>query len=75
MGIFMGIYYDSLTTKTLIRPDLPISTMLLNKILGAQGHHMFTDYYTSYIIYYYTSYILVNELYNLKYHLIGNIEK
>ncbi|XP_043486379.1 uncharacterized protein LOC122513913 [Polistes fuscatus] len=60
-GYICGIlaYYGSLTTQTLIRPDLPVSTrillhlytMLVNKVSGTQGHHMFTDrYYTSYIL-------------------------
>ena len=40
--------------------------MILNKIPGAQGHHMFTDRY-------YTSYILANELHKLKCHLTGTI--
>lgn len=40
--------------------------MLLNKIPGAEGHHMFTDRY-------YTSYILANELRKLKCHLTGTI--
>ncbi|XP_015187591.1 PREDICTED: piggyBac transposable element-derived protein 4-like [Polistes dominula] len=65
-------YYGSLTTQLLIRPDLPVSTriplhlytMLLNRVPGAQGHHMFTDRY-------YTSYILANELLKLKCHLTG----
>ncbi|CAD1469309.1 unnamed protein product, partial [Heterotrigona itama] len=75
-GYICGIlpYYGSLTTQTLIRPDLPVSsriplylyTMLLNKSPDAQEHHMFTDRY-------YTSYILNNELRKLKYHLTGTI--
>lgn len=67
-------YYGSLTTRTLIRPNLPVSTriplhlytVLLNKIPGAQGHHMF-------VARYYTSYILATELHKLKYHLTGTI--
>lgn len=62
-------YYGSLTTEKLIRPDLPVSTriplhlytMLLEKMPGAQGYHMFTDRY-------YTSYILAEELLKLKCH-------
>ncbi|CAK9804154.1 PiggyBac transposable element-derived protein 4 [Anthophora plagiata] len=75
-GYICGIlpYYGSLTTQSLIRPDLPVSTRiplhlyttLLNKVPGAQGHHMFTDRY-------YTSYILANELRKLKCHLTGTI--
>lgn len=42
-------YYGSLTTELLVRPDLPVSSripihlyqMLLEKIPGAQGHHMY----------------------------------
>ena len=66
--------YGSLTTEKLIRPDLPVSTriplhlyaMLLEKIPGAQGHHMFIDRY-------YTSFILAEELLKLKCHLTGTI--
>ncbi|CAK9809611.1 PiggyBac transposable element-derived protein 4 [Anthophora plagiata] len=75
-GYICGIlpYYGSFTTEKLIRPDLPISTriplhlytMLLEKIPGAQGHHMFTDRY-------YTSFILAQELFKLKCHLTGTI--
>ena len=75
-GYICGIlpYYGSLTTQTLIRPDLPVSTrnplhlytMLSNRVPGAQGHHMFTDRY-------YTSYILAIELRKLKSHLTGTI--
>lgn len=75
-GYICGIlpYYGSLTTDKLIRPDLPVSTriplhlytMLLEKIPGAQGYHMFTDRY-------YTSYILAEELVKLKCHLTGTI--
>ncbi|KAL6417933.1 hypothetical protein ACFW04_012437 [Cataglyphis niger] len=44
-------YYGSLTTEFLVRPDLSVSSripihlyqMLLEKIPGAQGHHMYTD--------------------------------
>ncbi|XP_035737648.1 piggyBac transposable element-derived protein 4-like isoform X2 [Vespa mandarinia] len=71
-GYICGIlpYYGSFTTEKLIRPDLPISariplhlyTMLLKKIPGTQGHHMFTDRY-------YTSFILAEELFKLKCHL------
>ncbi|XP_033360173.1 uncharacterized protein LOC117239027 [Bombus vosnesenskii] len=75
-GFICGIlpYYESLTTQTLIRPDLPVSTriplhlyiMLLNKIPRSQRHHMFTDRY-------YTSYILATELHKLKCYLTGAI--
>lgn len=75
-GYICGIlpYYGSLTTQTLMRPDLPVSTriplhlytMLLNEIPCAEGHHMFTDRY-------YTSYILANEPRKLKCHLTGTI--
>ncbi|XP_058792504.1 piggyBac transposable element-derived protein 4-like [Phymastichus coffea] len=75
-GYICGIlpYYGSLTTDSLIRHDLPVSTriplhlysMLLEKLPGAQGHHMFTDRY-------YTSYILAEELLKLKCHLTGTI--
>ncbi|CAK9816388.1 PiggyBac transposable element-derived protein 4 [Anthophora quadrimaculata] len=75
-GFICGIlpYYGSLTTETLIRPDLPVSTriplhlykMILDKIPGAQGHHMFTDRY-------YTSYILAEELRKQRCHLTGTI--
>lgn len=75
-GYVCGIlpYYGALTTEKLIRPDLPVSTriplhlykMMLDKIPGAQGHHMFTDRY-------YTSYILAQELRELKCHLTGTI--
>ena len=79
-GYICGIipYYGTFTTENLqlIRPDLPTSTriplhlytMLLEKIPGAQGHHMFTDRY-------YTSYILAEELRKLKCHLTGTILK
>lgn len=71
-GIFS--YYGSFTTEKLIKPDLPISarillhlcTMLLKKIPGTQGHHMFTDRY-------YTSFILAEELFKLKCHLTRTI--
>ncbi|XP_017796993.1 PREDICTED: piggyBac transposable element-derived protein 4-like [Habropoda laboriosa] len=67
-------YYGCLTTEQLVRPDLPVSMripihfykMLLDKIPGAQGHHMFTDRY-------YTSYILAQELAKLKCHFTGTI--
>ncbi|XP_015436661.1 PREDICTED: piggyBac transposable element-derived protein 4-like [Dufourea novaeangliae] len=67
-------YYGSLTTELLVRPDLPVSTriplhlyqMSLEKIPGAQGHHMYTDRY-------YTSYILAQELSKLNCHLTGTI--
>ncbi|KAK2574890.1 hypothetical protein KPH14_008342 [Odynerus spinipes] len=75
-GYICGIlpYYGSLTTEKLIRPDLPISariplhlyTMLLEKVPGSQGHHMFTDRY-------YTSFILAEELLKLKCYLSGTI--
>ncbi|XP_017792480.1 PREDICTED: uncharacterized protein LOC108574407 [Habropoda laboriosa] len=75
-GFICGIlpYYGSLTAETLIRLDLPVSTriplhqykMLLDKIPGAQEHHMFTDQY-------YTRYILAEELYKQKCHLTGTI--
>ncbi|CAL7939067.1 unnamed protein product [Xylocopa violacea] len=75
-GYVCGIlpYYGSLTTERLVRPDLPVSTripihlykMLLDKIPGSQGHHMFTDRY-------YTSYILAQELAKLKCHFTGEI--
>ncbi|XP_020296777.1 piggyBac transposable element-derived protein 4-like [Pseudomyrmex gracilis] len=75
-GYICGIlpYYGSLTTEKLIRPDLPVSariplqlyTMLLEKVPGSQGHHMFTDRY-------YTSFILAEELLKLKCHLSGTI--
>ncbi|XP_076167209.1 uncharacterized protein LOC143146631 [Ptiloglossa arizonensis] len=75
-GYICGIlpYYGSLTTEKLIRPDLPISTriplhlytMLLEKVPGSQGRHMFTDRY-------YTSAILAEELLKLKCHLSGTI--
>ncbi|XP_043498380.1 piggyBac transposable element-derived protein 1-like [Polistes fuscatus] len=75
-GYICGIlpYYGSLTTDSLIRRDLPVTTriplhlysMLLEKLPGAQGHHMFTDRY-------YTSYILAEELLKLKCHLTGTI--
>ena len=64
----------SLITEKLIRPDLSVSTrillhlyrMMLNKIPGAHGHHLFTDRY-------YTSYILAQELRELECHLTGMI--
>ncbi|KAL6417866.1 hypothetical protein ACFW04_012481 [Cataglyphis niger] len=67
-------YYGSLTTEFLVRPDLSVSSripihlyqMLLEKIPGAQGHHMYTDRY-------YTSYFLAQELAKLKCNLIGTI--
>ncbi|XP_043493636.1 piggyBac transposable element-derived protein 1-like [Polistes fuscatus] len=75
-GYICGIlpYYGSLTTDSLIRRDLPVTTriplhlysMLLEKLPGAQGHHMLTDRY-------YTSYILAEELFKLKCHLTGTI--
>ncbi|CAK9810345.1 PiggyBac transposable element-derived protein 4 [Anthophora quadrimaculata] len=75
-GYICGILpcYGALTTKQLIRPDLPVSTriplhlykMLLDKIPGAQGHHMYTDRY-------YTSYTLAQELRKMKCHLTGTI--
>lgn len=40
--------------------------MLLDKIPGVQGHHIFTDRY-------YTSYTLAEELRKLKCHLTGTI--
>lgn len=63
-------YYDSITSKNLIRPDLPLSTRislhlyqkLLNKIPTAQGYHMFTDRH-------YGSIPLAKELMKMKYHL------
>nr|XP_027198261.1 piggyBac transposable element-derived protein 4-like [Dermatophagoides pteronyssinus] len=67
-------YYGSLTTQTLIRPDLPVSTriplhlctMLLKKIPEARGYHLFTDRY-------YTSLVLADELHKLNCHLTGTI--
>ncbi|CAK9816518.1 PiggyBac transposable element-derived protein 4 [Anthophora quadrimaculata] len=67
-------YYGSLTTELLVRPDLPVSSripihlyqMLLEKIPGAQRHHMYTDRY-------YTSYLLAQELAKLKCSLTGTI--
>ncbi|KAI4486996.1 hypothetical protein M0802_012136 [Mischocyttarus mexicanus] len=66
--------HGSLTTEKLIRPDLPILariqlhlyTMLLEKVPGTQGPHMFTDRY-------YTNFILAKELFKLKCNLIGTI--
>ncbi|KAK2574893.1 hypothetical protein KPH14_008345 [Odynerus spinipes] len=40
--------------------------MLLDKIPGAQGHHMYTDRY-------YTSYVLAQELVKLNCHITGTI--
>ncbi|XP_020717759.1 uncharacterized protein LOC110119007 [Ceratitis capitata] len=75
-GYLCGIlsYYGSLTTDSLIKRDLPVTTriplhlysMLLEKLPGAQGHHMFTYRY-------YTSYKLAEEILKLKYHLKGTI--
>lgn len=75
-GYICGIlpYYGALTTEELIKPDLPVSIriplhlyrMMLDKFPGAQGHHLFTDRY-------YTSYILTQELRELKCHLTGTI--
>ncbi|CAD1475348.1 unnamed protein product, partial [Heterotrigona itama] len=67
--------YGSLTTELLVRPDLPVFRripihlyeMLLNKIPGARGHHMFTDCYISYI--------LAQELAKLKCHFTGTNRK
>ncbi|XP_033326115.2 piggyBac transposable element-derived protein 4 [Megalopta genalis] len=67
-------YYGSLTTELLARPDLPVSSripihlykMLLEKIPGAQGHHMYTGRN-------YTSYVLAQELAKLKCHITGTI--
>lgn len=67
-------YYVSLTTELLVKPDLPVSSripihlykMLLGKIPGAQGHHMYTDRY-------YTSYVLAQELAKSKCNITGTI--
>lgn len=67
-------YYGTLSTELLVRPDLPVSSripihlykMLLEKILGTQRHHMYTDRY-------YTSYVLAQELAKLKCHITGTI--
>ncbi|KAI4485062.1 hypothetical protein M0802_012813 [Mischocyttarus mexicanus] len=63
-----------LPDELLVRPDLPVSSripihlyqMLLEKIPGAQGHHMYTDRY-------YTSYFLAQNLSKLKCNLTGTI--
>ncbi|XP_043487956.1 piggyBac transposable element-derived protein 4 [Polistes fuscatus] len=67
-------FYGSLTTELLVRPDLPVSSripihlyqMLLEKIPGAQGHHMYTNHY-------YTSYVLAQELAKMKCSFTGTI--
>lgn len=68
-------YYGSITSESLIRSDLPVTTRiplhlyqkLLDKIPEAQGYHMFTDRY-------YTSITLAEELMKLKCHLTGTFK-
>lgn len=68
-------YYGSITSKNLIKPQLPVSSRiplhlynnLLANVPDAQGYHMYTDRY-------YTSIILAEELLQIKCHLTGTIK-
>nr|XP_003707254.1 PREDICTED: piggyBac transposable element-derived protein 4-like [Megachile rotundata] len=67
-------YYGSLTTETLEKPELPISSRipltlikkLLNNVPNAEGYHLYTDRF-------FTSIPLADELFKMKIHLTGTI--
>lgn len=67
-------YYGSLTTESLEKPELPVSSRipltlvkkLLDNISNAEGYHLYTDRY-------FTSIPLANELLKLKVHLTGTV--
>ncbi|CAK9829606.1 PiggyBac transposable element-derived protein 4 [Anthophora retusa] len=67
-------YYGSLTTESLEKPELPVSSRipltlikkLLNNVPNAEGYHLYTDRF-------FTSIPLAEELLKLKIHLTGTI--
>lgn len=69
------LYYGSITSDNISRPDLPVSTRiplhlfkkLLERVPDAKGYHMFTDRY-------YTSILLAEELLKVNCHLTGTIK-